>query len=224
MIICLCGKTNSGKSYISNLLENMDKNVIHVDIDKIAHDVINDEEVIRLIKLAFGLDVVEMKKVNAGNIDLNKDESVIKNLVNKINLDLKEKEVVNRKKLAHIVFNDKDEMKKLENITWNRMEKIIDSIIFENNKKIILLDYQLLPKTKYFDEADIRLLVKAPEEIRFNRAVIRDNIFRNQFDEREKASLNFVDSDFDYVIENDKNIYTLKKKVVKFYEESIVRR
>lgn len=221
MIICLCGKTNSGKSYISNILENMDKNIIHIDIDKIAHDVINDEETIRLIKLAFGLDVVELQNVIAINVGVNKDENKIKNLVN---IDSKEKEVVNRKKLSHIVFNNKEEMKKLEDITWNKMEKIIDNIIFKNNQKIILLDYQLLPKTKYFDKADIRLLVKAPKEIRFNRAVIRDSIFKEQFDEREKASLNFIDSDFDYVIENDKNKYTLKKEVVKFYEESIVRR
>ena len=52
---------------------------------------------------------------------------------------------VDRKKLGKIVFSNKEEMKKLESITWNYMEKEIDKIILNNKEKVIILDY---PKEK----------------------------------------------------------------------------
>ncbi|MBQ9013712.1 MAG: dephospho-CoA kinase [Bacilli bacterium] len=46
MIIVLCGKSNAGKGYVSNLFEKLDENTIHLDIDKIAHK-INEEDIVK---------------------------------------------------------------------------------------------------------------------------------------------------------------------------------
>ena len=40
-------------------------------------------------------------------------------------------------------------MDKLTNATWPFMENLIDKVIRENSDKIVVLDWQLLPKTKY---------------------------------------------------------------------------
>ena len=40
MIICIVGKSGSGKSYICKLFEEMSQNIIHLDIDNISHEVL----------------------------------------------------------------------------------------------------------------------------------------------------------------------------------------
>lgn len=117
---------------------------------------------------------------------------------------------INRKKLSNIVFNSKKEMDKLTEITWKHMEIEIDKFIACNN--IVILDWLLLPKTKYFNMCDIKILIDVPYEIRKERAMKRDNITEEAFDTREKASFNYNNEAFDYVIENI-NIGNVRKMV-----------
>lgn len=191
MIICLCGRSNSGKGTIAKTFTYLDNNILHLDIDKVAHHVNDKEEVKEELVDTFGTTVITNGKVN-------------------------------RKKLGSIVFNDKDEMKKLEAITWKHMEKEIDNYISDNSGKIIILDYIMLPKTKYFKTSDLRILVKASYEERLKRAIMRDKITKELFDQRDSAAINYVDEDFDYVIDNEKG--NVKRKVVKIYEQSIISR
>lgn len=191
MLIVLCGKSNSGKGTVSKYLTTFSNNVIHLDIDRIAHQVNDKIEVIQKMSQIFGKEVIENNKVN-------------------------------RKELGKIVFNNKDEMNKLEAITWRYMEEEIDRFILKNKEKIIILDYIMLPKTKYFKEADLRVLVKAPYDKRIQRAMIRDNITKELFEQRDKASIEYIENDFDYIINNDDD--NLKRKVEKLYEQSIISR
>ena len=177
MIICLCGKSGSGKSTIAKLIPNS----IHVDIDKIGHKSHSDYIVKQKLINAFGTSIL-----TNNNID--------------------------RKKLGKIVFSNKNEMKKLENITWDYMEKEIDKIIFNNKDKIIILDYLLLPKTKYFNSSNLKILLDIPYEIRKERVMKRDNITEEAFNLRESASINYDEFEFDIIIK-DENI---KKKVLKY--------
>lgn len=191
MIICLCGKSNSGKGTVAKAFTCLDNNIIHLDIDKVAHHVNDKEEVIKELADAFGMDILDEGKIN-------------------------------RRKLGSIVFNNKDKMKKLEVITWKYMEKEIDTYIGDNKEKIIILDYIMLPRTKYFKTSDLKILVKASYEERLKRALVRDNITKELFDQRDGAAINYVDEDFDYVIDNGKG--DVKRKVVKIYEQSIISR
>ena len=177
MMICLCGKSGSGKSTIAKLIPNS----IHVDIDKIGHKSHSDY-------------IVKQKLINTfgPSILTNND--------------------IDRKKLGKIVFSNKNEMKKLENITWDYMEKEIDKIIFNNKDKIIILDYLLLPKTKYFNSSNLKILLDIPYEIRKERIMKRDNITEEEFDLRESASINYDEFEFDIIVK-DENI---KKKVLKY--------
>ena len=96
MIICVCGKSGSGKSTISNKLKEIYKDkLIHIDVDKIAHNVLNDINVKE-----------ELIKVFGSHILNNKD--------------------IDRKKLGNIVFNSKVKMDILSHITWKFMKLKID--------------------------------------------------------------------------------------------------
>ena len=190
MIIGICGKSGSGKSTLARkIIKITNNNAIHLDIDKIGHNVLLLPEVKNELVNLFG-----------------------KGIINEKNID--------RKKLGDIVFNSRFEMDKLSNITWKYMEIEIDKFIQDNRDRIIILDWLLLPNTKYLDLCDIKILLNIPYEIRKERAMKRDNIKEEDFDLREKASIEYNENDFDYILVN--NNYT--KRMVKDSDKSFVSR
>ena len=94
-------------------------------------------------------------------------------------------------------------MKKLEKITWTFMENEIDKFIKENKDKIIILDYILLPLTKYFKQCDIKILMNIPYQIRKERVLNRDNITEESFVLRESSSIEYEEYDFDIILNNE---------------------
>lgn len=181
MIICICGKSGSGKSTIAKKIQEERPNSIHIDIDKIGH-------------MSHSVKIVKQKLVDTFG------ETILTNN----NID--------RKKLGQIVFSSKDEMRKLEIITWSYMEQEIDKIIENNTDKIIILDYLLLPRTKYFTNCDLRILVDIPYEIRKERVMKRDNISEERFNLRESSSIDYDKTSFDIILTNE----DIKRKVLKY--------
>ena len=92
------------------------------------------------------------------------------------------------------------------------MQIEVDKFLIENKEKIIILDWLLLPISKYFDKCDVKLLLDIPYEVRKERTIKRDNITEEAFDLREKASISFDTNKFDYVI-NDNSDIEIKKLV-----------
>ena len=154
---------------------------------------------------------------------VNEKEEVKEKLVSNFGEGILTDGIVDRKKLGKRVFNSKEEMDLLGEITWHSMEEEIDYIISENKENVILLDWNLLPKTKYFKDADLRILVQAPSFDREERAMKRDKISRRQFMIRDINAPNYKDLDFDIVINNIVMELT-RKKVRKIYDKSIISR
>lgn len=130
---------------------------------------------------------------------------------------------INRQKLGKIVFNSPEKMQRLEDITWFHMEKIIDDFIASNPNNIILLDWLLLPKTKYFLASDLRILVTASYETRLNRAMKRDKITEEAFALRTKAAPIIDETQFEYIISNE-DITKTQEEVRKIYDKNIIHR
>ncbi len=194
MIVCIVGKSGSGKSYICKLFENMSNNIIHLDIDNISHDVLTYPEVYNNLINTFG------KSVSNSN-----------------------SKTINRRALGNIVFNSEKEMNKLTRITWPCMQSIIDNFIYKHYNNIILLDWQLLLNTKYYYLSDIKILVESPIELRKRMTILRDNINEELFEIRDKASFEFNSNEFDYIINNDYS-NQVKEKVKEIYDKSIISR
>lgn len=194
MIICIVGKSGSGKSYICKLFEEMSQNIIHLDIDNISHEVLTYPEVYNELINTFGISV--------------------SNPHNK---------TIDRRNLGNIVFNSEKEMDKLTQITWPRMQSIIDNFICEHQNNIILLDWQLLLNTKYYNLSNIKILVESPIDLRTKMTILRDNITKELFEIRDKASFEFNTNEFDYIINNDYSD-KVKEKVKEIYDKSIVSR
>ncbi len=130
---------------------------------------------------------------------------------------------VDRKALGKIVFTSKEAMNTLEDLTWNYMEQDIDKFIEENKDRIIILDWLLLPKTKYFSTSKLRILVTAPFDVRIKRAMIRDNITEEEFIRRDNSALNLEEYEFDYYVNNDPN-KNIEQEMRDVYETSIIHR
>lgn len=183
MIIGVCGKSGCGKSTLAN-------QIIELTNNKAIH--LDIDKV--------GHSVLLLPEVKQELIKIF-GESVIK------------ENMVDRKKLGEIVFDSRNEMSKLSDITWKYMQIEIDNFLNNHKNKIIILDWLLLSISKYFDMCDIKILLDIPYEVRKQRAMKRDNITEEAFDLREKASIEFDENAFDYVVKaNDKEIV---KRLVK---------
>ena len=130
---------------------------------------------------------------------------------------------IDRKKLGKIVFNSQEAMIKLEEITWSFMEQEIDKIIADNKSKIILLDWLLLPRTKFFYQSDLRILITAPQEIRMERAIKRDGITKEKFLERESSAPQINEDEFEYII-NNVELKQTQERVKYIYDKSFIHR
>ena len=183
MIIGICGKSGCGKSTLAN-------QIIELTNNKAIH--LDIDKVGHRVLL---LPEVKQELINSFG------ESVIKG------------NIVDRKRLGEIVFYSRNEMSKLSDITWKYMQIEIDNFLNNHKDKIIILDWLLLPISKYFDMCDIKILLDIPYEVRKQRAMKRDNITEEAFDLREKASIKYNEISFDYVFKiNDKEMV---KRLVK---------
>lgn len=170
----------------------------------------------KLVEMNSKIKYLDIDKIGHYVNDLPK---IQEKLITTFGKNIIEKGQVNRKILGSIVFNNKEAMQKLITITWPIMEQLIDTYIKENQDKIIILDWLLLPKTKYLAASNLKILVTAPLDIRMERVIKRDNISKEKFLERERATIEFNEKDFDQVIKNTENI---KRMVRKVYEKNII--
>lgn len=172
MILGICGKSCSGKSTLSS-------EILSIYGCQAAYLDIDK----------IGHAVLELNEVKCG-------------LVETFGVGILDENEISRKELGEIVFSSKKEMEKLTDITWPFMQTIIDKFIDENSSKIIILDWLLLPKTKFFDMCDMKILFDIPYELRKERAIKRDHITEEEFALRDSASPIYNANSFDIVLKN----------------------
>ncbi len=84
-----------------------------------------------------------------------------------------------RKKLGHIVFNNKEKLKMLENIVHPaiyKYEKKERSKIFgRNDKAVVITHAALIIESKSIDKYDALIVISCPDEIQVKRVTERDN-------------------------------------------------
>ena len=191
MLIGVVGKSGSGKSYLARKLSEHIENSIWVDIDKIGHASLTDN-------------------------------NIKANLVNHFGVKILDNGVIDRKKLSNIVFNNKEALNYLNNLTEGYIKLQINNIILINKTKTIILDWALLAETEFFELCDIKILVQASKDLRAERVIKRDSVDINKFEAREKASYSYDNLDFDFVLENNEQL-DITRTVNKIYEKSYIR-
>jgi dephospho-CoA kinase len=173
MLVGIVGKSGSGKSSLVRRMMSFNNSVVHIDIDKIGHDILKDKEVVDRI------------------VEILEDDSVVVN------------GVIDRKKTGNIVFNDKEKYEKYYKYTEAIENKIIDDIIETNKDAIVVLDWIILDQTKYWNLLDYKILVHTDYEIRKERVIKRDSINEEYFDLREGMKDGYCHEEMDFILDGN---------------------
>jgi len=127
--------------------------------------------------------------------------------------------IVNRKKLAGIVFSKQGLLKKLDKIAHPEMRRIISAKIKlakMSKKKHIVVNAALLIEMKLLPLVDKVIVVLAPKNVRIRR-MLKSGLSRQEALVRIRAqrSDQSYRKSADIVIGNNKTIFDLKKNVIK---------
>lgn len=113
--------------------------------------------------------------------------------------------VLDRKALAKIVFNDSNELHKLNTITHKYVIDEINKRIMYSKKRILVIDAIALFESGLADICDATVCIIADKSTRIKRIMERDGLTRQEAEERINAqkSDDFYKTNTDYVIYNN---------------------
>lgn len=195
-VIGITGASGSGKTTVSQIL-NKRKDIKIIDADKMAKELTNSEtEYLAEIKLTF-------EKENI----------------------FEEDGKLNRRKLANLIYTSKEDLQKLNQITFKHLiPKIIDTINnVTDDIKIVVIDAPLLFESGLDNYCDCIVTLYVPDELKINRICNRDKITEKIAKDRLniQKSNEFYSEKSDYVIVNDENttIEELEQKINKIIKE-----
>lgn len=167
-------------------------NIFIIDCDKVSHNILNQN-----------LYLYNELIANFSNIILDNNKKI------------------DRKILGKIVFSDKLNLLKLNQIVFPYIKtEIINTINkYNSNFKVILLDAPTLIQSKLDRLCDQIIVVMANRKIRLNRILIRDNLTNSEANNRLNNQLS--DDEYlkkaNHVIYNNDDIDHLKKQVDKIF-------
>lgn len=144
-------------------------------------------------------------------------EKIVQEIKTSFGDSIFENDVLNRAKLAEIVFNNAEKLAQLNAIVHPAVKRDFESWLQENkNHDYVIYEAAILFESGRYKECDIIITVTAPEEIRIERVVKRDNTTREQVLSRIKMQWNDEKriSLSNFVI-NNSNLKIAKEEVVK---------
>ena len=148
-------------------------NFFHVDIDKIGHKIYEDPKVVEEVEKIFN----QRFRDSSGNFD--------------------------RKKLGFALFSSKNPLtvKRFNNFTKIQIQKFVDKEL-EMHQNVVL-DWVLLPKTKYWNMSDYKILIRPQkDEQRFIYLKNREGLSEEYLKLRDNAGMEYDLEKFDFVITN----------------------
>ena len=178
----IVGVTGGIASGKSTVSEMLKKRGIQIiDADKIARQVSDDAEILKKIRDKFGNEVFTSD------------------------------DILDRKALGSIVFNNKHMLSRLNDIMLPEIRKrILDKIkcLRDSGVKTCVLDAALLIEDNYIDIVDIILLVYVPENIQMVRLMQRNGFSESETLSRIRSQMPYKEKIkyANYVIDNSYNI------------------
>lgn len=178
-VIGLTGNMATGKTVVAAYLTSL--GAMHIDADKIAHELVEQPDVIEKIVNQFGIVIIDSK----GRID--------------------------RRKLGDIVFTDRDKMNTLEGLLHPLIrEKIEEQLLQYDHKdiQIVVVSAAILIEAGWTSFADEIWLLHAPNNVLISRAVARDGLseeqvikrltFQNSFEKNKKYAQVVINTSGDF--------------------------
>lgn len=190
-IIGILGGISSGKSTVAKELEKLGCGV--VDADKIAKDMLFNEDVKKEIAAVFGNAVFD----SAGNID--------------------------KPKLSEAVFNDPKAVSTINGIIHPRVmqktESLIEQYQSQGGIKAVVLDIPLLMEVGWEKRCDKLIFVACDEQIRLKRAAKKGVLDEKLLKKREnfQISLDKKQKISHYILNNNDDLSELTKQISQIF-------
>ncbi len=191
--VALTGNLGSGKSTILKLFEEISKDYNYkfcpLDADKIIDDFYK------------------------------KDKETKEKVTQLFGEDILENGFINKKKIASLVFNDKEKLTLLEQFLHKKLYDYVNSI---KDCDILMLEASLVIEKGSYKNFDFVIMVYVPKEISIQRSIqknmdIKDIEKRLSFQMDPEIKKNYAN----FVIDNTKPLDDVKKDVKKIYEKLI---
>ncbi|MEN2403067.1 dephospho-CoA kinase [Flavobacterium sp. MC2016-06] len=144
-------------------------------------------------------------------------ESIIREIKTAFGESLFENNILNRAKLAAIVFNDSEKLAALNAIVHPAVKKDFESWLLEKKEyDYVMYEAAILFESGRYKDCDVIINVTAPEEVRIERVLKRDKTTKEQVLSRIKMQWNDEKriSNSNFVINND-NLKIAEEEVVK---------
>jgi dephospho-CoA kinase len=150
-------------------------------------------------------------------------EEVINEIRKNFGEEVIENNLVDKKKLSTFVFGNKDKLKQLNEIIHPKVRQHFINWVKQINSEIVFKEAAILFESGAYKDCDFTILVTAPEDVRVERVIKRDNSnkedvikrIRSQWSDEDKVKLSdFVINNID-LEESKKKINKILKKIVK---------
>ena len=149
-----------------------------------------------------GYTIIDADKI--GHMALENDE-VKKQLVNKFGKSILKDNEVNRVTLGKLVFENKENLKELNNIIHPQIRKnISEQIQVHKNEKLVFVDVPLLFEAKFDDLVEKIIVVSLDEKIQLERLMNRNSLSKEEAVQRIKSQIPVREKEKlgDYVVDN----------------------
>jgi dephospho-CoA kinase len=151
---------------------------------------------------------------------VNTDKEVITAITNQFGA-VYDNNLLDAKKMASIVFNDKAALKQLNKIVHPKVAEYFIRWTQEHSSELILIkEAAILIESGAYKQMDKIILVTAPEEIRIGRVMNRDNVSEEKVKERINKQLSDKERHqyANFLIENDNDSLVIPQ-VLKIIEQ-----
>jgi len=129
----------------------------------------------------------------------------------------------NRKELRKIVFNNKKKLKILEDMILPEVKKRVLELAkkYENDNTPYFVDLPLFYEKQNYPEFKKVLLIYAPKEIQIQRVIKRDNVSKEDALSvlNNQLDIETKRKKADFVIDNSKDLKHLQKEIEKFIKK-----
>jgi dephospho-CoA kinase len=163
-----------------------------IEADKIAHEVIEEQSIIDTVSSVFGSDVLS----SDGMID--------------------------RSKLAARVFEDSEQLEKLQNIVhppvMETCRRLLHEYVSNPSVPAVILDVPLLLESRQENLCNVLIFVDCPTQQRFQRAA-KKGLTEEQIKKRENFQISLDKKRLiaHYTIKNNSDLSYLTEQVVRIY-------
>ncbi len=159
-----------------------------------------------------GYNVIDCDKIS--HQVLNDNAEIITNL---FGVDIVENNIINRKKLGSIVFNDTTKLNELNNI----IHPLVKKEVIAQLSDFCFVDCPLLFETDFIDLVDKSLLIYVDKNIQITRLMKRDNISKEECIKKINLQMPLEEKKelANFIIYNNKSKKMLYNKINDFLKE-----